>query len=257
MSNLSDFFGWLLILSSITTYIFPILPFIKACKNSIDYEETPHIDMTIKYHNCLIWYIYGLIINSRQIKICNFLGCVISLLCIITYLFFEIRKNFSRAVLTALIIYTGSRVFYIKLTDNLEEVDFLGKISFIISLTTLLNPIYLIIRVIIEKNYKIISKLESLISSFDGFCWIIYGSIENNKYVVYANILKTVIANLQLIFYIHYKIKIKENKIENIEIYTIREKEKEKIIEIKKSKVKEKKSVEDVKETTKLIGNEE
>ena len=44
---------------------------------------------------------------------------------------------------------------------------------------------------------------------------------------------------MQLIFYIHYKIKIRENKIENIEIYTIREKEKEKIIEIKKSKVKE------------------
>ena len=104
---LEDLFGWVGAFLTITFFISPVIPFINVFKGQLDYGDTPTDLIGINYSNCLVWYIYGSLLNSPQIKTSSIIGFFSSLLFMIIYLSYEIRKNIIDGVLNILIIFTG------------------------------------------------------------------------------------------------------------------------------------------------------
>ena len=152
MESLEDVFGWVATCLTMCFYISPIIPFINVFKGKLSYEDTPAILVSASYVNCFCWYIYGDMIFSDQVKICNGIGAISSLCLICVYLVYEIRKYTLDAILNALIIITGSYAVYRGLTIVVDDDAIIGKICNCTAIIVFLSPIQLIYRVLKENN---------------------------------------------------------------------------------------------------------
>ena len=208
MDNLEDIFGWAATCFAMCIYITPIFPFIRVLKVKLSFEETPGVFVTCSYVNCFCWYIYGDMIFSDQVKICNLIGSIITITLISIYLVYEIRKYTLDAILNALIIITGSYATYRGLTIVVDDDAIIGKICNITSIIVYLSPMYLIYKVIKEKNNYILIPIyiawATLISS--GL-WIIYGIIIKDVYIMIPNVIGIVLAIIQICIYFLFKSK--------------------------------------------------
>ena len=191
MDNLEDIFGWAATCFTICIYIGPILPFIKVIKGKISYEETPGVLVSATYVNCFCWYIYGDMIFSDQVKICNLIGSIITITLISIYLVYEIRKYTLDAILNALIIITGSYATYRGLTIVVDDDAIIGKICNITSIIVYLSPMYLIYKVIKEKNNYILIPI----------------IIIKDVYIMIPNVIGIVLAIIQICIYFLFKSK--------------------------------------------------
>lgn len=206
MDSLEDVFGWVATGLTMCFYISPVIPFINVFKGRLNYEDTPAILVTASYVNCFCWYIYGDMIFSDQVKICNGIGAISSLCLICIYLAYEIRKYTLDAILNALIIITGSYAVYRGLTIVVDDDAVVGKICNVTSIIVFLSPIQLIYRVVREKNnYFLIPIYTAWVSLLSTSCWITYGIMISDVYIMIPNIIGVILAVLQICIYIYFK----------------------------------------------------
>jgi len=206
MDNLEDIFGWAALGFTMFIYLTPVLPFINVLKGKVSYEETPGVLVSATYVNCFCWYIYGDMIFSDQVKICNCIGVIISICLISIYLVYEIRKYTLDAILNALIIITGSYATYRGLTIVVDDDAIIGKICNVTAIIVFLNTMYLIYKVIREKNNYILIPIYSVwISLFAYGLWVIYGIIIKDVYLMIPNVIGIVLSIIQICIYIIFK----------------------------------------------------
>ena len=200
-----DILIWFSNFFSALVFVAPGFQFYNVIKGYSDYEDTPIISIVIAYCNCLVWYTYGKLIFCDPIKICNIIGSISSLVFIIIYLVYELKKFFTDALLNAGIILTGTWATYRFLTMVLTDPFILGKLCIITSLISLLHPFYLIYKVIKEKNYRFISMGLNFITFLSGVLWSYFGHLRRNDYIKLANSMIIYVAALQFIVYRIYK----------------------------------------------------
>ena len=205
MDKTQEIFGWVATSLTMCFYISPIIPFINAFKGKLSYEDTPIIIVSTSYLNCFCWYIYGDLILSDQIKLCNLIGAVSSLCLICIYLLFEIRQYAIDAILNALIIITGSYAIYQALTIIIDDESIIGKICNCTSIIVFLSPIQLILRVVKEKNYNLIPIYTAYVSFAASSCWVSYGVFIKDIYVILPNAVGIILAIVQIYVFISYK----------------------------------------------------
>ena len=206
MDSVEDVFGWIATCLTMCFYISPVIPFINVFKGKITYEDTPGVLITASYANCFCWYIYGDMIFSDQVKICNGIGAVSSLCLIFIYLAYEIRKYTLDAILNALIILTGSYAVYRGLTIVVDDDAVVGKICNVTAIIVFLSPILIIYRVLKEKyNYYLIPIYTAWVSLFSTGCWIIYGIMISDVYIMIPNIIGIILAVIQITVFIIFK----------------------------------------------------
>ena len=91
MDTVQECFGWAAACLTVCYYVGPAIPFINVLKGKLNFEDTPGVFVTCCYINCFIWYIYGDIIFSDQIKISNMVSAGFSLFLMIIYLAYELK----------------------------------------------------------------------------------------------------------------------------------------------------------------------
>ena len=216
MDSIEDVFGWVATVLTMCFYISPIIPFINVFKGKLSYEDTPAILVTASYCNCFCWYIYGDMIFSDQVKICNGIGAISSLCLICIYLVYEIRKYTLDAILNALIILTGSYAVYRGLTIVVDDDAVVGKICNVTAIIVFLSPIQILYRVFREKNnYFLIPIYTAWVSLFSTGCWVTYGIMISDVYIQIPNIIGIILARVQICTYMIFKKKyptINENQ---------------------------------------------
>ena len=212
MINIEEIFGWVATCLTMCFFISPVIPFINVFKGKMSYEDTPAIIITTGYANCFCWYIYGTMIHSEQVKLCNMIGAISSLILIFIYLIYEIKKYTIDAILNLLIIITGSYAAYNALTIMIDDQSILGKICNCTSIIVFLSPIQLIYRVIKENIYFLIPIYTAYISFIASSCWVLYGISFKNFYIIFPNSFGIILAVVQVIVYFNYK-----NKFQNFE----------------------------------------
>jgi uncharacterized protein with PQ loop repeat len=182
-----------------------MLEFYKVVKGQINYEESPGVYTTTCYINCFLWYVYGDMIFSEQIKYSHFILAVISFLCICIYLLFELKKYFLDAILNILILLTGSWASYRALIIIIDDDLIVGKFCFASSILMYLNQIFNIIKVIKEKNYMLIQINSAFL--YLGICigWIIYGLYLQDNFIVAPHIVGTILSMAQIIIFVNFK----------------------------------------------------
>ena len=200
-AKIGEALGWIATYLTILLYIYIALPYINLIKGKINYEDTPRISVTANYINCFCWYIYGDMIYSYQIKYCNLIGSILSLSLICIYLSYELKKYAIDAILNAIIIITSTYGGYKTLTFLIEDGDIIGKIVVGTSFCVLLSPILLIYRVIKEKNYNLISIHSAYISIGSTFCWVAYGFLISDLYIIFPYLVGLILSIIQIIIF--------------------------------------------------------
>ena len=201
-----DYFGWMATYLTALFYISLITPFFKIFKGKMKYQDAPIFVIYVSYINCILWVIYGNMIFSKQIRICNLIGGCSTFILIIIYLSYEIRKYILDSILNAIIVIYGTFVLYNYLTVVITDKAFIiGKFCIFCKFCVFISPIQLIYRVIKEKNYILIPIYASFVSFFSGICWVIYGFYIYDINVIIPNAVGIILGIIQFYVFFYYK----------------------------------------------------
>ena len=203
--DLEDLVGWAGCFLTTCFYIPQFGPFLKILKKKLYFEDAPGFFISSCYANCFLWMIYGDMIFSDQIRITNMISCLICLIAIIIYLFYEIKKYLLDSILNFLILFMASWAVYKYLTIVIDDDRLVGKLCFCSSLVIYLYFSFIIYRVIKEKNYMLIKFYQIIIYFISSLAWLFYGIIAKDLYVVCPYAIGIIMSLLQIIIYINYE----------------------------------------------------
>ena len=194
-------FGW--IGAALATYFFmaPCVPFYKLVNEQIKTNEIPGILLFCSLMNCILWADYGLLDNSVQVYITNGLGVAITLIWITTYLIYLGNQNvcFALILIILLMISVGgiSFVFYFSIKKKTT-----GLIAMVFNVLMYAAPGEKIVRVCRNKQYNLIPIFSTIGGFFGSICWLIFGLIKVDINIIIPNALGLFFAILQIIVYI-------------------------------------------------------
>ncbi len=216
-------FGYVATCLSTCFYCSLSLPFFDVIRCKRNYEYTPIAFINTIYVDSVAWYIYADKILCDQLKLCNTIGACCTLLLIIIYLVYELKKYLIDSILNALILILGTLVLHKGLTIVVEDAQMVGKICICTKIISFLIPIILTCRVIKEKNYKLIPIYSTVINVLVSSTWLGFGICINlisqiipNALGVFFSILNT---SLWIYFYINRdKEKEKSEKEDEVEL---------------------------------------
>ena len=178
MDTIQESIGWIAGCFNICFYLTPTFNFIKVLKGKVNFEESPGVYVTTCYVNCFIWFIYGDMIFSDQVKISNMIAALINLIFMLIYLAFmliylafELKKYFVDAILNTLILITGSWAVYRALTIVIDDDRVVGDICIGTTIIIFLSPLQILYKVFKEKNYNIIPVFAAIIFLLACLFW--------------------------------------------------------------------------------------
>jgi len=203
--NAQNIFGWSATCLTAGFYISLITPFIKVFKGTLNYDDTPILVILISYVNCITWTIYGEMILSTQIQICNIIGGISTFILSLIYFIYEFRRYILDSIVNILLLIAGTLFCFRFLTRLVKAPEIIGKICSGAKLFVFISPIQLIIRVIREKKFFLIPIFATCVELLSCICWVVYGSLRNDPHVVIPNFIGLIIAVIQACLYIYYK----------------------------------------------------
>ena len=205
MDTVQECFGWAAACLTVCYYVAPVILFINVLKGKLNFEDTPIIFVSVCYVNCFIWYIYGDITFSDQIKISNIVATGISFILICIYLIYEIKKYLIDTILNALILISGTWAIYRALTIVLDDDKIIGKILIGTTAIVYISPIQILLRVIKEKNYILIPVFSAWVYLFACIAWVVYGIFIDDSYVVFPHSAGIILSLIQIIVFLNFK----------------------------------------------------
>lgn len=197
----ADVFGWFGTIITLYCYISSSTAFIEIIKGKINYEDVSGVGVLINYCYSIAWYVYGDMIGSFQLKVCNCLGGVFSLLLLIIYLIYEGKKYLFDSILNAITITLGTLAAFKLLNVTIHDREIVGKICVVASMTIFYLPIQDILRLMDDDNYNPLSIITIITSLIGYICWIIYGLILSNYYIAIPNGFCIALAIVQSVFW--------------------------------------------------------
>lgn len=200
-----NIFGYAALGLSSCFYLTLAIPFLNVLRCKLNYEYTPIVFIDTIFVDSLTWYIYADKIVCEQLKLCNTIGACCTLLLIVIYLAFELKKYLIDSILNCLILILGTLVIYKGLTIVVEDADMIGKICIGTKILTFIIPIILTFRVIKEKNYRLISLNSTITYMISCIGWILFGKASFDINIIIPNAIGVVLFFIQFIVYLNFK----------------------------------------------------
>lgn len=205
MDTLEDNIGWFSAFLNVLFYFAPIYPFFRVLKGQLNYENSPGLFVTTCYINNLVWFIYGDMRFSDQIKYSYLAAAGVSLLFILIYLAYEVRKFIVDSILNLIILITGTWALYRVLTIIIDDDRFVRGLCICTYMIVYLTPIQTLYKVIIDKNYLVLPIYSAFTFLFVCISWIVYGVMLNDNFVIGPHLIGAILSLLQIITYILLK----------------------------------------------------
>ena len=202
---IQEIVGWIAFTFSSFFLLRPAISFFNVLKGKLNFEDSPGAYATINYINCLCWFFYADMLYSDQITIISGIGMVSSGIFVLIYLYYEIRKYLVDTILNALILASGSYMIYLTLTVIIDDDTLLGKICVGTHCLIFFFPINLIYKVLKDKNYMLIPIYQSWGSLFMSICWIIYGILISELYVVFPHCFNIILTTIKIFLYLNFR----------------------------------------------------
>jgi len=204
--DLQEYFGWAGVIFSLYSMITPIFSFINIIKGKINFEDSPISEVSVYYLNYFIWYIYGNLILSLQIKTASMIGIISCLISICIYLFYDCKKCLKHGILNAIILVSGSYLIYTTLERlNYDDYRYTSFICILTYLIVLIAPAETINDVIVQKNYSFVQLYGCWFEFMSSTCWVVYGALYEEYYIVFPHVIKIILCMVQLTLYLNYK----------------------------------------------------
>ena len=205
MDTIQECFGWVGACLNVCYFMAPFIPFLDVVRGKMDFEDSPGVFVTTCYINCFIWYVYGDMIFSDQVKISNLIAACMCFFLIFVYLVFEVRKYLVDTILNSLILISGTWAVYRALTIIIDDDRIVGKICIGTSAIMFITPMQIIYKVIKEKHYKLIPLYSAWVYLFACCAWVVYGIFITDFYLVCPFSAGFIISLIQIIIYLNYK----------------------------------------------------
>ena len=205
MDTIQESIGWIAATFNICFNLTPTFNFVKVLKGKVNFEESPGVYVTTCYVNSFIWFIYGDMIFSDQVKISNMISALINLIFMLIYLAFELRKYFIDAILNTLILITGSWAVYRALTIVIDDDRVVGDICIGTTFIIFLSPIQILYKVFKEKNYNIIPVFAAIIYLSGCLSWFIYAIFIKDFYLAFPHVLGVILSGVEIAVYVNCK----------------------------------------------------
>lgn len=213
---LGNVFGWVGSAISIYFFISPGVPFYKLVKGQIKLSDSPGLLLIFSFLNCILWFVYGLLLDRPQMFSTNGAGCGITLIFITIYLIFltKLKYYFTILALILLVAIMGviSYLFYFVIYYKVAGIA--ANVFNVLMYAATGEKIY---RVIKTKDYKLMP-IYSIIGAFlSSTSWFIYGLFDFEINVLIPNALGILFSVIQLFvyFWIYCKVKKQEHIIQN------------------------------------------
>ena len=214
--SLTYIIPYLQIFNTLTTVVLnlsPIVIFIPVIKGRQSYTNIPFLMLLFNLLNGLCWSSYWYRRSFTSPLICNFLCSLISTTFFIIYLFFLSKKIVPKCFLYIMIlIIVATIIIYISI--YVINIQIYGIILIVINVLMFVGPSQNIIRVIKEKNHRLIPIATTLVMIVCSGGWLLFGKIVNDLTCIIPNMIGLFFSvfNSLIWLFFYLKEKIKKNK---------------------------------------------
>lgn len=185
-------------------YLSPIVSFISLLRKKIHYEDTPIIFVIINYSSCFLWFVHSVNLETLPLKYGNMVNCFYSMIMILIYFYYDAKNSFSDALLSFLLIPTGSLAVYRAFTVMIDNDDLVYYLCLTLNTIVYLSPLELVYRAYKENNYNLIQIYSAFISLIICPFWIYYGK-KNDDEITIPSIIGIFCAILQILLWLMCK----------------------------------------------------
>ena len=205
-----DIFGWVGTIIATYFYLAPVVPFLKVLRGKMDYIDSPIVLLICSFMNCILWADYGLLNNTFLVYLANGIGGTITLVWITIFLIFLAKKKFIISLLFIIglaIVVIGLLLFFYFLI-NKEITGYVAMAFNVLMYAASGEKIY---RVFKTKDYALIPIFSTVGGLLCSLCWLIFGIYQNDLNLIIPNGLGLFFAILQVVVYLIYYFKKKNN----------------------------------------------
>lgn len=205
MESFQEGIGWVACCINILYFIGLCVPYIKVLKGKLYFEETPGFFVTSCYINCVIWYVFGDMSFSDQVKYSFLISAYICMAFMAIYLFYELKDFFGDAIMNILLLVIGTASSYRGLVYIVNDDRIVGKIGIGTAFVMYLTIIQNIYRVIKVKNYMFIPILSAFVYLLACIIWIIYGIFIEDFIIIFPHSIGGVLSLIQIVIFFNFK----------------------------------------------------
>jgi len=196
-----QYFGYPACVLTICQYLFQIIYYFDISNKAFKLHIIPLNKMLFNYASSFFWYFFGDMLYYEPIKVSNLVGLLSFLFLICLYLFYDLKKDTTNALINILLVTTFTISFYHYFSYVVIEPKIIGHICIGIGVISYIYNIYLIIKTIKDCNLLLINISNEIIGLIASALWYQYGYVNKDFYVKFCFGVKTMIHLVHVILY--------------------------------------------------------
>ena len=213
----TQIFGWIGTALALYFYIAPVVPFWKVIKGEMTWKQSPGVLLLCSFLNCILWSDYGLITDQFSIYFANGIGGAITLIFITIFLIHVAdRKVLLSLFYNFFLICCIVEIYFV--FYYLVPSEATGYIANVFNVLMYAAPGEKIYQICKGASYQLIPIWSTIGGTACSAMWMCYGIAQVDYYVIVPNALGVLASIIQIVVYIIYRQKQKNNpKTENAE----------------------------------------
>ena len=165
----------------------PIIIFINIVKGKEEYTNIPPMVLIFSFLNNAIWGGYWYRKNELSVFWCCFICVIIATIFSAWYLFYYAQKNLGKFVFYAL-CQIACEIFVVFIFfSNLIDLTYVGILLIVINTMQYVAPAQNLVKVIKEKNHKLIPIFTTVIGAACSGGWLLFGLIVGDINSIISN----------------------------------------------------------------------
>ena len=217
--SLIDFVPYLQVFNTIITVLLnlsPIVGFISVIKGKEKYTNIPLLMLFFNLLNNLCWGCYWKRTGQNSAMICSIICSIIATIFVGIYLYYLAKKNIKKYILYLFcLIFVEIVIAYISLYI-IQNLTYYGRYLIVINIIMYIAPGQNLIKVIKEKNYKLIPIASTIVGAICSGGWYLFGKIVDDVNCMIPNglglIFSILTTTIWMIYYFRAKITKKKTK---------------------------------------------
>ncbi len=167
--------------------ITPIVPFIEIIKGKENVRIFPE---SMIFFNILCPHLWATYWIRQAIFIPFFsaiFGLILGVLFSTIYIYFYLGKNVTKWLLALCAKFAIISAFHYFLVELLPSYHYIGFAAMLVGIFTSIAPAQNVLKVIRERNYKLIPICSTVFGALCNFCWLAFGIILKDIYNIIPN----------------------------------------------------------------------
>ena len=214
MVDISDIFSLIGTITSFILSLSPLVPFMRVLKKEDKIDILPEGLLLSLILTRLVWGSVWILTERKIASFNSILGITICDIFAILYFYLYFNRDYKKAIISSIILIL-IEVIILKICISWGNDIALSYIAMIFNTFVFISPGQKILRVIKEKNYKLIPIHSTIINIIYSIAWLGYGICINLISQIIPNILGLIFSIINTTAWIYYFKRRKKSKFFN------------------------------------------